>query len=105
LIENNNIKEFEKKLPELLNIMMYQRGLTKNNVKNEPEILCTEGTFRPDRVITNGDTVTLVEFKTGKENKIHKEQIKKYSEILKNAGYNNIESYILYLDSKNVVKV
>lgn len=106
LIEKNSVQEIVNEITAIIE----QDGISawfdeKNVIKTEPEILCSEGTFRPDRVIINGNKLTVVEFKTGKESKTHLEQIKKYSQILKNAGYKNIESYILYLDTKKAVKV
>jgi len=49
--------------------------------------------------------LVLVDYKTGKEKKADSDQMKKYSSILKEAGYNITEANLLYLDKLNIVKV
>ncbi len=53
-------------------------------------------TRRPDRVIREGNHMTVVDFKFGQESPKHKKQVDEYVELLKQMGY-QAEGYIWYL--------
>lgn len=63
-------------------------------------------TRRPDRVIFDGKTMTVIDFKFGNlVKKEHEDQVKEYMNLLKNMGYKNTEGYIWYFKSDNICKV
>lgn len=71
----------------------------KVSVYNERSILCGEGkVLRPDRVIVEGDNVTVIDFKFGEvEKNFYKEQVRNYMVQLGKAGYRNVEGFVWYV--------
>lgn len=68
-------------------------------IYNERNILCGEGrVLRPDRVIVDGDTVTVVDFKFGSvEDVQHMTQVREYMYQLEKMGYEGIKGYVWYV--------
>ncbi len=61
---------------------------------------------RPDRVMTNGDTAIVVDYKySDVEQSSHKKQVLNYMTILQSIGYKNIEGFVWYLKSNEIVSV
>jgi len=68
-------------------------------VKTEPEILLPNGkTFRPDRIVFNEDQTTIIDFKTGKPEELHKEQVRFYMKLIKDMGYAELNGVLLYVN-------
>lgn len=66
-------------------------------VRKEAEILLSDGnTLRPDRVILDGDHVTLIDYKTGKPDEKHERQLRDYEHRLLEMGYREIRKFLLY---------
>ena len=66
-------------------------------VRKEAEILVKDGnTLRPDRVILDGDHVTLIDYKTGKPDEKHERQLREYEQRLVEMGYKEIRKFLLY---------
>ncbi|MDR4987643.1 MAG: UvrD-helicase domain-containing protein [Bacteroidales bacterium] len=59
--------------------------------------------YRPDRVVFFDHECVVIDYKTGKAYRKHKEQINTYSYILKSMGYPNVKKFILYLD-QNIIE-
>lgn len=75
----------------------------KWKVKNESSILMENGRIkRPDRVIYEGDTALVIDYKTGKPAESHMNQVRNYKGLLSKMGYKRVEGYLLYLNSKTV---
>lgn len=80
-------------------------------VMNECDILCydeNEGTVvtkRPDRVIDDGHTLTVIDFKTGSPRAKHNEQVQEYMHLLNEMGYQNIKGYLWYLRTNTIQPV
>jgi len=67
-------------------------------VKTEPEILLPNGkTFRPDRIVFSDSETTVIDFKTGKPEENHKDQVHFYMKLLKEMGYANQKGVLLYI--------
>jgi ATP-dependent exoDNAse (exonuclease V) beta subunit len=77
------------------------------SVKTEPEILLPEGSFyRPDRIVFDDDQVTILDYKTGKPNLKHREQLIKYAGYIEEMGYQNVHRKLVYLEPEvKVVEV
>ena len=60
---------------------------------------------RPDRVMTDGSEMIVVDYKFGKPQAEHKIQVAEYMALLKDMGYNNISGYIWYLFSNKIIKL
>ena len=73
----------------------------------ETSILCSDGKiYRPDRVVVHDiNHASLIDYKTGKEDKEHVKQIKKYEDVLFQLGYKKIQGYIVYLSTGEIKKV
>jgi RecB family exonuclease len=68
-------------------------------VKTEAEILTPEGSFyRPDRVVFDGDCVTILDYKSGKPKKSHADQLITYASYIQEMGYRQIKRSLVYLE-------
>jgi len=73
---------------------------------NECDILLPDGqTRRPDRVMTDGKQTIVVDFKFGREQYGHHEQVKDYMRLLSEMGLNNVKGYLWYVYSNDIVEV
>ncbi len=80
----------------------------KSIVKNEAEIITPDGdVYRPDRVLIHADDcVSVIDYKTGKPDDKHKDQVSSYALVLQNMGYRQVNKYLIYLDEEvTIVKV
>ena len=60
---------------------------------------------RPDRVMTDGKEIVVVDFKFGKEREEYKKQVQQYMEILMRMGHKKVSGYLWYVVKNNVVEV
>ncbi|MFN8241166.1 MAG: UvrD-helicase domain-containing protein [Bacteroidales bacterium] len=75
-------------------------------ILNEPTILIPGGeSRRPDRVILENDSVSIVDFKFGLEKAEHANQVKGYKSILSRMGYTKIKGYLWYVDAGKIINV
>lgn len=74
---------------------------------NECSILYRDGDefsqCRPDRVMTEGKSAIVVDFKFGKHRDEYTAQIEKYKSILKEMGYEDVTGYIWYVYTNKIV--
>ncbi|WP_425391939.1 UvrD-helicase domain-containing protein [Ekhidna sp.] len=76
----------------------------KGEVKTEVVVLPKDGEVkRMDRVIINGNSAIVVDFKSGLSKSEDNRQLKEYTALLSEMGY-NVEGYLLYLKSGEVIK-
>lgn len=75
-------------------------------VLTEQDILTTTGQVqRPDRIMINGQTATVVDYKFGEEKtKKYQKQLSGYILELKNMGY-QVDAYIVYVALQKIVKI
>ena len=74
-----------------------------NKVMTEAGILLPEGIMRrPDRVLFKDGKTIIIDFKFGEENPHYSEQVDQYRHLLLDMGYQNIETFIWYVD-KNII--
>jgi ATP-dependent helicase/nuclease subunit A len=77
-----------------------------DELKNERSILLTSGeSYQPDRVVVKNGKTYLIDYKTGEPNPSHEKQVTEYRNLLTQMGYKNIESYLLYIKSGELVGV
>ena len=108
LIDNSERENVEKILWSVISHPLLVKLFSDQvKVKMEAEILLPEGSFyRPDRVVFDLDRVTILDYKSGKPNDKHAEQLIKYSGYIEQMGYKNIHRVLVYLDPQvRVVKV
>ena len=72
----------------------------------ERELLMPDGeVFRPDRVLIKNNAAIVIDFKTGRREKKHIDQIIGYARILHSIGYEEVESKIVYLTDRSVLDI
>ncbi len=77
----------------------------ETDVKTEVVVLPKDGEVkRMDRVVIQGNTATVIDFKSGKPSNKDNIQVKEYVGLLKEMGYET-EGYLLYLKEKKLVAV
>ncbi len=70
-------------------------------VKNEAEILLKNGkTIRPDKILLSDDEAIIIDFKTGKQELSHRNQLEKYELSLKEMNYKNIIKCLIYINEQ-----
>lgn len=82
-------------------------------VFNECSIITPEGEERrPDRVLVKGDKAIVVDYKFGAHtsddaarHNMYKRQVGRYMELLTCMGFNNVEGYLWYVSSDEVISV
>jgi ATP-dependent exoDNAse (exonuclease V) beta subunit len=79
---------------------------TNAEIKTEATVLSgSDGERRPDRVLIEGKSAVVIDFKTGAEKPSDNRQVKEYQVLLKEMGYEKVEAYLLYIAQNKVVKV
>ena len=76
-------------------------------VLNEASLIGTDGAeLRPDRVILHdGGTVTVVDYKFGRPEKAHLEQVRRYAALYRDMGHAAVEGFLWYVEADEVVSV
>lgn len=60
---------------------------------------------RPDRVITDGKQIIVIDFKFGKQNDKYKDQVAEYMNLLCGMGYKSIKGYLWYVYSNQINEI
>ena len=60
---------------------------------------------RPDRVMTDGKVVIVVDFKFGHPRQAYHDQVRQYMQLLGSMGYDNIKGYLWYVYSNEIEEV
>jgi ATP-dependent exoDNAse (exonuclease V) beta subunit len=102
-IHKTEIDNLKTKIQQLVNHDDLRKYFEKGVViKNEKDIITEHGEIlRPDRVVLKGNRATVIDYKTGKENKAYKDQLNVYANALKDMGY-DIENKILAYINKDI---
>ncbi len=82
-------------------------GDKKRVIHAERSLYCKDGkVLRPDRVIEEGDRVTVVDFKFGEhERPSYNAQVRNYMEFLSKLAYKTVEGYVWYVMMDKTVKI
>ena len=62
-------------------------------------------THRPDRVITNGEEMRVIDFKFGKPKEEYHAQVASYIALLERMGYKRVSGYLWYVYSNKIEEV
>lgn len=73
-------------------------------VKNECEILSNGEILRPDRYAELPDVIYLIDYKTGRKDKKHRDQLKRYIGALQGMVTKEIRAYLVYLSDPIAVE-
>lgn len=60
---------------------------------------------RPDRVMTDGREIIIVDFKFGKPRKEYQQQVVRYMNLLRSMGNEQVKGYLWYVMRKEIVEV
>ncbi|MBR6002300.1 MAG: UvrD-helicase domain-containing protein [Bacteroidales bacterium] len=72
-----------------------------SRVLNETSLIDTDGTFhRPDRVIVNGTSAIVVDYKFGQEKGSYRTQIARYAATLRRIGFTSVEAHLWYINEE-----
>ena len=73
---------------------------------NELSIIDTDGkTYRPDRVIINGRSATVVDYKFGAQHGGYRSQVGRYMRMLREMGYSDVRGYLWFALENYIEKV
>jgi len=97
----------EAKIAEMLtSVAGYGWFREGQRVINELSIIDTDGNVhRPDRVVVDGDRVTVVDYKFGLPHNAHKTQVRCYMDMLSRMGYDKVDGYLWYASEGKIEKV
>ncbi|NIM17990.1 MAG: UvrD-helicase domain-containing protein [Candidatus Aminicenantes bacterium] len=107
-IETHEQKTLEQKIKDIFEIETVREWFNPkyaNQVFIESPIITDEGELRPDRVMIVDDQVTLIDFKTGKPNSQHVQQMVKYKNAVQAMGYQDVDAFLFYLEDKEIKKL
>lgn len=77
-----------------------------SGVLNETSLVNTDGKiYRPDRVILQGDSVVIVDYKFGEPDAEYEKKMRIYAGIWNRMGYADVRSYLWYVQSGDIVEV
>ena len=113
LIEKeNDLNEEEKKSfsNKILEVVTHDRTKaffdSDAEVYTEKALLLNDGSKQIiDRLQVDAGKVTVIDFKTGEPREEHALQVQRYRNTLKNVGYDQIETYLIYTDDIQVIAV
>jgi len=108
IIKSRDKKYYKEVIEKIINNNKVKRFFNPNNKSyNEVELLNESGdVFRLDRVVTmEDDSVHVIDYKTGEENKKYNKQINNYKKLLSCIYAKEISGHIIYIDLNKVIKV
>lgn len=77
----------------------------KYTIYTEVDILTPQGsTYRPDRVLMDGNHVIVIDYKFGQIKAEHKAQVKNYMHLFEQMG-KSTEGYLVYVEEEKIVSV
>ena len=75
-------------------------------VLNESTLIDCDGSMhRPDRVMIHGNKVIIVDYKFGEHSRNYETQLKRYSDIWRRMGYENVSAFLWYVHNDTVIEV
>ena len=107
LIHMEEYKKLQQTLSKIIALPQlaphFAEGLV---IRNESEIITENGEFfRPDRVVINGISAVIIDYKTGSEKNVHKKQIAEYGELLVKMGYEVKEKLVVYIEEEKIISM
>ncbi|NNK10464.1 MAG: ATP-dependent helicase, partial [Flavobacteriaceae bacterium] len=73
----------------------------ENKVKNEKSIFAENGVIlRPDRMVFNGNKVSILDYKTGDQKTSHVNQLNSYGDVLNSMGYTVEHKVLIYVEDQ-----
>ena len=107
-ITKDQTKVFESKIKSILNHDKLKKYFEpESKLFNEREIITKSGKILiPDKLVFfERNKVGILDYKTGKKNDTHKQQLNMYEKALKNIGIITLEKVLIYIDKKIDVEI
>lgn len=60
---------------------------------------------RPDRVVIDGNTAVVIDYKTGEHERVHQQQVQQYMRFLSNMKFKPVYGYLLYTNERKLTQV
>lgn len=77
---------------------------TNATVHNEREIISQNGIIIPDKLVINDNSVTIIDYKTGKPNKKYYKQLINYENVLKSMQFSIDKKLLIYINEEVLVE-
>lgn len=76
------------------------------DILSEKKILFSgEKNSIPDKILVNDKVATVIDFKTGEIRKSHEKQVRHYGNLIKNMGFDQVKTGLLYTETSEIVWV
>ncbi len=100
LIEENEKESLKADISKIISSPEISPFFDKHKkIINEKEIILANGQLlRPDRIVVDTGETAVIDYKTGKQDNKHKDQVENYANALSEMGYKNLNKYLIYLD-------
>ncbi len=107
LISEDEKSELRKQISEVLSVPEIGAYFnTDISSFAEREIILPNGEkLRPDRVIFYESGIKVIDFKTGRRDVRHADQVLRYARTLRSMGYENVVCEVVYLAEKKIVRI
>ena len=75
-----------------------------SKVGTEVTLIDTDGSvYRPDRVIEDGDSAVIIDYKFGEPRRSYERQVAGYASIYRRMGFSNVSAFLWYVFTDEVV--
>jgi ATP-dependent helicase/DNAse subunit B len=103
LLETEQEEEIKKIIQEVLSHPRLKKYFSKEvRVYNEQEIVFEGNFYRPDRLVEEGNILTVIDFKTGEKTPGHKKQMETYVKALQAFGKDVETKLLVYVSPQSV---
>ncbi|WP_100611233.1 UvrD-helicase domain-containing protein [Confluentibacter lentus] len=108
LINNKQAIVLKEKIVEIVNHPLL-KSYYDNDLKifNERDIISKQGVIlRPDRIVVNSkNEVVIIDYKSGLENKKHKQQLQSYQDVLEDMSLKITNKILVYINDTILVRI
>ncbi len=107
LLTNEQAKSIKETILTITNHPLLKDYYSSNyTIHNERDIISKDGiVLRPDRIVINKDNkAIIIDYKTGTEDKKHKQQLQIYKDILSEMQIETHKKYLIYINEEILVK-
>jgi ATP-dependent exoDNAse (exonuclease V) beta subunit len=103
ILDNETAMMLKDKLMQLAKHPVIGEAFSDNaKIKNESDILYHGEIIRPDRYAELPDVIYLLDYKTGKKDEKHKDQIQCYAYALRELTDKGVRAYLVYLSEREI---
>ena len=95
-------------LTDALSKVAYRNWFLENPdaLYNESSLIDVDGSvYRPDRVVVEDGEVKVIDYKFGEHYRKYERQVKRYMDMWRRMGYENVSGFLWYLDSGNIIEL